>query len=91
MTDRWGVRIDGRVLIGPHTARILIDADPEVASGAPADFVESFTTPSIQFSNNSSTGRESSLGGPPLEGFEAFVVDGLRARILITAGVFVRF
>ncbi len=91
VTDRWGVRVDGRVLIGPQTTRILIDADPVVAEGTPAGFVESFTAPSIQFSNNPSTGRESTLGGPPLQGFEAFVADGLQARILITAGVFVRF
>jgi hypothetical protein len=91
VTDRWGVRVDGRVLIGPRTTRVVIDTDPAVAQGAPADFVESFTTPSIQFSNNPSTGRDSTLGGPPLQGFEAFAADGLQARILITAGVFVRF
>jgi hypothetical protein len=91
VTDRWGVRVDGRVLIGPRTTRVVIDTDPAVAQGAPADFVESFTTPSIQFSNNPSTGRESTLGGPPLQGFEAFAAGGLQARILITAGVFVRF
>jgi hypothetical protein len=91
LSDRWGVRIDGRVLVGPHTSRLLIDADPVVAQATPADFVESFTTPAIQFSNNPSTGRESSLGEPGLQGFEAFVADGLQARVLITAGVFVRF
>ena len=91
VSDRWGVRIDGRVFIGPHTTRILLDADPVVAQGTPADFIESFTAPSIQFSNNPSTGRESSLGGPALQDFEAFVADGLQARVLITAGVFVRF
>jgi hypothetical protein len=91
VSDRWGVRVDGRVLIGSPTTRILIDTDPTVAQGTPADFVESFTAPAIQFSNNPSTGRESSLGGPPLQGFEAYVESGLRARVLITAGVFVRF
>jgi hypothetical protein len=91
VTDRWGVRVDGRVLIGPRTTRVLIDTDPAIAQGTPADFIESFTTPSIQFSNNPSTGRESTLGGPPLRDFEAFTADGLQARVLITAGVFVRF
>ena len=91
INDRWGVRIDGRVFVGPETTRIVIDTDPAVATGTPADFVESFTTPSIQFSNNPSTGRESSLGGPPLEGFETFAPDGWRVRVLITAGVFFRF
>ena len=91
MSDRWGIRVDGRVLIGPNSTRILIDTEPSAAQGTPADFIESFTAPAIQFSNNPSTGRESSLGGPPLQGFEAFVDDGLQARVLITAGVFVRF
>jgi hypothetical protein len=91
VSERWGIRFDGRVLIGPHTTRLLIDTDPNVAQGAPADFVESFTTPAIQFSNNPSTGRESSLGGPPLQGFETFVEDGLQVRLLISAGVFFRF
>jgi len=91
MSDRWGIRIDGRVLIGPNTTRILLDTDPLVATGSPADYVESFTAPSIQFSNNPSTGRESSLGGPSLQDFEVFVADGLQARVLITAGVFFRF
>ena len=91
ISDRWGIRVDGRVLIGPHTNRILIDTDPVVAQGTPADFIETFTAPSIQFSNNPSTGRESSLGGPPLDGFETYVEDGLQVRVLITAGVFVRF
>jgi hypothetical protein len=91
VSQRWGVRIDGRVLVGSQTTAIVLDTDPFIAQGTPADFVESFTTPSIQFSNNPSTGRESSLGGPPLEGFETFADDGLQARVLITAGVFVRF
>jgi len=91
MSDRWGIRVDGRVLVGSNTSSILIDTDPVVATGTPADFVESFTAPSIQFSNNPSTGRESSLGGPPLEDFEALVGDGLQVRVLITAGIFFRF
>ncbi len=91
VSDRWGVRVDGRVLFGPHASRLLIDTAPAVAQGTPADFIESFTAPSIQFSNNPSSGRESSLGGPPLEGFETFVSDGIQVRVLVTAGVFVRF
>jgi hypothetical protein len=91
VSERWGIRIDGRVLIGPSASRLLIDTDPVVVQGSPADFIESFTAPAIQFSNNPSTGRESSLGGPPLQGFEAFVSDGVQARVLISAGIFMRF
>ncbi len=91
VTNRWGFRIDGRVFVSPHATRVLIDAQPTVAPGSPADFVESFTTPSIQFSNDPSTGRESSLGDLPLQSFETFVADGLQVRVLVTAGIFVRF
>jgi len=91
VSARWGVRVDGRVLVGPRTSALLVDTDPTVARGTPPGFVESFTTPSIQFSNDPATGRESTLGPPPLEAFEAFESDGLRTRVRITAGVFVRF
>jgi hypothetical protein len=91
LSDRVGLRLDGRVFIGPSTTRVVIDADPVVATGAPTDFVESFTTPAIQFSNAPPGGRESTLGGPPLRDFETFAGDGWQTRVLITAGVFVRF
>jgi len=88
--NNWGIRIDGRVLIAPHTTSLLIDTDPLIAQGTPPDFVESLTTPSIQFSNSGTTGRESSLGAQ-LQGFEAFVEDGLQFRVLVSAGVYFRF
>lgn len=90
VNDRWGVRFDGRVLIGPHTTTLLIDAAPQLVQGTPADFVESFTTPAVQFSNSPATGRVSTLSGA-LEGFEVFSADGLHTRVLITGGVFFRF
>ncbi|MDX1385126.1 MAG: hypothetical protein R3190_15850 [Thermoanaerobaculia bacterium] len=88
MTERWGFSIDGRLLLGPGATSVVIDAAPSIATGTPADFVESFTTPSIQFSNDPSTGRESSLGPPGLDGFESFDSDRLNARIVISAGIF---
>lgn len=91
VTDRWGFNVDGRVLLGQGATRVVVDAEPSVATGAPADFVESFTTPSIQFSNDPATGRESSLGAPGLDGFETFSSDRLRARVIITAGIYWRF
>jgi opacity protein-like surface antigen len=91
MSDRWGFRIDGRVLISPANSRLLIDATPEVTTGAPADFIETATNPNIQFSNNPATGRQSSLSGPPLDGFTAFKATGVQTRVLFTVGVFVRF
>jgi hypothetical protein len=90
VSPRWGVDVDGRVLVGPQPVKVLLDASPTVTSGAPAGFIESFTYPSIQFSNNASTGRSSSLGGPGLQGFTAFS-RGVQAHVLVTIGVYVRF
>lgn len=91
LTDRLGFSLDGRLLLGQQTLTLRLDSTPTVVIGTPADFVESFTTPSIQFSNNPSTGRESSLSGEPLAGFKAFSTDGLQTRFIISAGVFIRF
>jgi len=91
MSDRWGFRIDGRVLIGPANSRLLIDAAPTVTPGSPAGFIETTTNPNIQFSNDSATGRQSTLSGPALDGFTAFKSTGIQTRTLITFGVFVRF
>lgn len=91
MSDRWGFRIDARVFFARSSQRLLLDADPSIAAGTPADFIESFTSPSIQFSNDPSTGRDSSLGGPTLQDFEALTASGLQTRLLVTVGVFVRF
>jgi len=90
VSPRWGIDVDGRLLVGPQPVKALLDASPTVTPGAPAGFIESFTYPSIQFSNSSSTGRSSSLGGPALQGFTAFS-GGVNAHVLVTIGVYVRF
>ena len=88
---RWGLRLDARVLIGPDTTRVLLDATPSVATGGTErGFVESFTNPSIQFSSAPESGRVSSLSGAALSGFEAFK-GGTRARTQITFGITRRF
>ena len=61
MSERWGLQFDGRVLIGPSTSRVTLEAVPAVQTGSPAGFIESFTYPSVQFSNAASTGRRSTL------------------------------
>jgi hypothetical protein len=91
VSSRWGFQIDGRVFLGPSSARLLIDADPSIANGLPPGFIESFTNPAIQFSNDPSLGRRSSLSAPELHGFEAFTGSGLQTRVLVTVGVYVRF
>jgi hypothetical protein len=82
---RLGLRIDARVLLGPSTTRVALEADPRVTTSTPASFIETFTHPNLQFSNNPSTGRESTLSGR-LDGFDAFD-GGWQTRIRLTAGV----
>ncbi len=91
LSDRLGFSFDGRLLLGQQTLALLLDSEPAVTTGTPEGFIESFTTPAIQFSNNRTTGRESSLSGPPLTGFKAFSTTGLQTRYVITAGLFVKF
>jgi hypothetical protein len=90
LSGAWGLRIDARVLLGPDTTRVLLDAQPSSVRGVPAGFVESFTNPGVQFSNDPSTGRRSTLSGPALQGVEVFS-GGFQARTLVTAGVTRRF
>ena len=89
LSPRWRLRIDARVLLGPRTTRVALHADPAAATGTPAGVVQTFTYPSLQFSNNPSTGRESTLSGA-LDGFDAFT-GGWQTRFRVTAGLVVRF
>jgi hypothetical protein len=90
LSARWGLDLDSRLFIGPQPVQELIDATPTVAQGTPAGFIESFTYPSIQFSNNASTGRVSSLGGPGLSGFSV-LTGGLQLHGLVALGLYARF
>jgi hypothetical protein len=88
LSSAWALRVDARVLLGPDTTRVLVDAQPSSVRGVPAGFVES--SAGIQFSNDPSTGRRSTLSGAGLQGFEAFK-GGFQARTLVTVGVTRRF
>ncbi|HJZ78310.1 MAG TPA: hypothetical protein VKE51_41565 [Vicinamibacterales bacterium] len=89
-SDAWGLRIDARLLVGPDTTRVHLDAQPTVARGTPAGFIESFTNPAIQFSNDPATGRRSSLSGAALQNVEVFN-GGVLARTVISVAVARRF
>jgi hypothetical protein len=91
LSPAWGIQIDGRVWLGPATARVALDTAPAATLATPAGFIESFTYPSVQFSNNGSTGRRSTLSGAALQNFDLFTSSGLETRVVITAGVFRRF
>ena len=86
----WLIDVDARVLIGGSDSRLLLDASPSRVTGTPAGFVESFTSPAVQFSNNPSTGRQSTLSGPAINGFAAFS-GGTAIRTLVTVGIAKRF
>lgn len=91
LSAHWGLQIDGRVWLGPATTRVALDTAPVATVATPAGFIESFTYPSVQFSNNGSTGRRSTLGGAALQNFDLFTGSGLETRVVITGGVFRRF
>jgi hypothetical protein len=86
----WSVRVDARILVGPDTTRIRLDATPSVARGTPAGFIESFTNPAIQFSNDPATGRVSSLSGPALQNVDVFK-GGVLARTIVSVAIARRF
>ena len=89
--DRLSLRVDARMVAANRTIVATLDATPTVASGAPADFIQSFTNPSVQFSNNTSTSRRSSLSGDPLDHVEVARSTRLQARVLVTFGIALRF
>jgi hypothetical protein len=90
-SSRWGVDADVRAYISKNTFNTLIDADPKIVTSTPAGAVASFLTPSIQFSNNPSTGRPSSLSGPVISGFKAFSSSGTPVQVNVSGGLFFRF
>lgn len=86
----WAIRVDARWLLGPDSTRILIDTAASSVPGTPSGFIESFTNPAIQFSNDPSTGRVSSLSAPPLQGTSVFS-GGFQVRTIVTVGIARRF
>jgi hypothetical protein len=91
-SSRWGVRADVRAHISKNAVDLLLDANPNVTtSQAPVGAIASTRTPSVQFSNNPSAGRLSSLSGPAIGGFRTFTGGGTQAPISVTGGLFFRF
>jgi len=90
LSEAWAVNVDARALFGPDRTRIAFDAAPATTRGNPAGFIESFTNPAIQFSNDPATGRRSTLSAPALHDVEVYS-GGTRGRIVISVGVSRRF
>lgn len=85
------LRIDGRVLIGANRARVAIDATPSNVTGSPAGFIELFTFPALEFSNNPSTGRQSTLSGSGLHDVTIFEGAGIVVHTIVSVGIVKRF
>lgn len=88
---RWGVRLDARLYLSDTSSRTVLDANPEVATLTPAGQLSSVTSPSLQLSNNPTTGFPSSLSGPAVTEFTTFDASGIRPQLAISGGLLWRF
>ena len=87
-----GLRADARVALTSNQLNIVVDTDPFVRISTPAFAISTFTSPSLQWSNNpAATGRTSTLSGAPLQNFETFIGEGSASRFSLTIGYFWRF
>jgi hypothetical protein len=99
--SRWGIRLDARVYLSGTESQTFIDTRPSFVTGPPHEDVPDYpshgvfdlgTFPSAQFSNNPPvTGLQSSLSGQPLTNFRVFEGSGVRTRVSIATGMFLRF
>ncbi len=88
-SDRWGLRLDVRALIGQSATYLEVDADPRVRADDGFGVVASRTAPSIQFGNEAA-GVASTLG-LPARGLRAWSASGLSVRARFSLGLFWRF
>jgi hypothetical protein len=91
VSRRWGVRLDVRAHLERNGVSNLVDAMPSIKTLTPPTVLSLPANPSLQFSNNPSTGAQSSLAGPVILGFQTFHGTGLRVQPNIVAGVYLRF
>lgn len=82
----WTMNVDARVLMGPGNHDVIVSATPSSTRGTPSDSITLLSYPALQFSNNPSTGRESTLSGPGVQDFKVFRGAGIQTRTLITVG-----
>jgi hypothetical protein len=91
VTPRWGVRLDIRAHLSKNGISNLVDANPSVATFTPGSVLVIGANPTVQLSGNPSTGAQSSLNGPPINGFQTFAGGGIQAHISMAPGLFWRF
>lgn len=89
LSDRWGLRLDVRALIGQSATYLEVDTDPRVRADDGFDAVASRTAPSIQFGNEAA-GVPTTLG-LPAQGLRTWSASGLLVRARFSLGLFWRF
>ena len=87
LSDRWGLRLDARALIGPSATYLEVDTDPRVRADDLAGAIASRTAPSLQFGN---TAAGSTLG-LATRGLRTWSASGVSVRVRVAVGVFWRF
>ena len=102
-TSRWGIRLDARVYLSGSENETFVNTFPSVRTmteklelepndGSASGVLTIDSPPGAQFSNDPLvTGFDSTLTGQPLKDFRVFEGGGVRARVAITTGLFVRF
>ena len=89
-TMRRGVRLDARAHLSRDTTATWVHAQPETLVLTPAFVIPTGGNPSVQFSNNPSTGRVSSLSGQEVD-LKTFTTTGWQRQLNISVGYYVRF
>lgn len=91
LTSHTGIRLDLGVALGGPWYDTLVSATPTVKTFTPAGVIVTGRTPNLQFSNNPSTGFQSSLSGPAIVNLKTFAGARVRVHTGLTAGMFFRF
>jgi hypothetical protein len=86
---RHGVQFDVRVLAGRNETRTVVSATPRLSLSAPAAFLPSLTSPSVQFS--SVTEVPTTLSGASIRDLETFKGSGLDLRPQVSVAYTVKF
>jgi len=89
-SPRRGVRIDARAHLLREATSTWVDAHPATLVLTPAFAIPTGGNPSVQFSNNPSTDRVSSLSGQTRD-LKTFTATGWQRQLNLAVGYYVRF
>ena len=89
LSERWGLRLDVRALIGQSVTYLEVDTNPRVHADDLTEAIASRTAPSLQFANDAS-GVGSTLG-LATSGLRTSSASGLHVRVHFSLGAFWRF